>query len=157
MSESKKTVSPEVSELTDKLMNDLTVAANGITDVKPDLFIRTLPENLDEKTVRAVNKHTTNFIAASANAVGKLAVAAMAGDKKMSTVTAHIPTVGHDYVDIAVHREKTFVNPQDKDHPITKQGAVDIKYHVQAGAPKAGQLKTIRALLAEEAAKALKK
>lgn len=153
----KKGVNPEVLNLSKQIVTELKVKADGVTDVADGIYVKTLPEGLDEKIVRSVSKHNSNFVAATAHAVGHLALEAMSKDKKLNTVTAHVPTIGHDYVDVAVHREKSFVNPQDKDNPIVKQGAVDLKYHVQGGVAKAGQLKHVRAALAEEAAKALKK
>lgn len=157
MSEEKKpAIATEVLDLSKKLITELKVK-DGVTEVADGLYVKTLPEGLDEKTVKAVSKHNSNFIAASAHAVGHLAIEAMSKDKKLDTVSAHIPTIGYDYVDLAVSRSKSYVNPQDKDNPIVKQGAIDVKYHVQGGVAKAGQLKHVRAALAEEASKALKK
>ena len=155
--EEKKGISPEVAALSKAIIGELNVKSDGVTDVAKGIYVKTLPEGLTEDTVKAVSAHNGHFIAATAHAVGHLALAAMAKDKKMDTVTAHVPTIGHDYVDVAVHRQKSFVNPQDVANPIVKSGVLDVKYHVQGGVAKAGQLKHVRAALAEEAAKALKK
>ena len=81
----------------------------------------------------------------------------MAKDKKLDTVTGKIPLIDSDYVQLTAHRTETFVNPQDKEKPIVKQGTLDVKYHVQGSVGKLGQLKHVRAALSEEASKALKK
>ena len=155
--EVKKGVAAVVLDLSKKIITELSVQKDGTTNVADGLYVKTLPEGLTEDTVKAVSKHNGNFIAATAHAIGHLALDAMSKDKKLETVSAHVPTIGHDYVDVAVHRQKSFVNPQDTANPIVKNGVLDVKYHVQSGVAKAGQLKHVRAALAEEAAKALKK
>ena len=60
--------------------------------------------------VNKVGEYNTDFVAASAHAVGQIAVKAMAKDSGYADLTATIPMGGKDSVTHTIQREKTYTN-----------------------------------------------
>lgn len=117
-----------------------------------DTYVKHIPEGLSEEVIEKVDNYNTTFIAATAHAVGNLAIEHMAKSKTLDSVSAQFDMGKHNHVTHEITREKTFPNPADNGSPIVKHGSVSSVYKVYAGR-NAGELKKVRAeieALAEE-------
>lgn len=130
-------------------------AKTGIVTTGESIYEQTLPEDLTIEVANKVHKHDADFIAASTHAIGRIAVDAMKGNKKLETAETVIAMAGKNSLSLHVDRTRSYPNPQDKDAPIVKQGVVTVTYDVAADA-KVGQLKIARNIISELAAAALK-
>jgi hypothetical protein len=77
MSDEKK-ISVEVGTMAKVIENYIEINnKTGVGVEKESVFEKTLPSNLPIETVKAVNDHNSNFIAAGAYAFGQMAIKAM--------------------------------------------------------------------------------
>lgn len=150
-------IRPEVKALSDKIQDLVKVDhKTGETTVQDDVWEKTLPESLSKDQIKAVKEHEENFVAAGADAIGSLAVAAMKKNVDLDTVTATIGMHGRDKVSYDVSRQKSYHNPQNPGDEIVKHGVVKTNLQTYAGR-NAGELKKVLSAINEHAEKALKK
>lgn len=145
----KSGVNDEVKELAGKLKKDIKIDSTGVGTVTDGLYWKHLPDDLTEKTVKAVDKYTVNFCAAATKAAGELAVEAMAGNSKMENVEVAFDVRSRDTLKVGIERRKEFPNTlagKDAD-PIVKHAATTIGYSANAG--KNSQLAAARSEIAE--------
>lgn len=151
-------IAPEIKELSAKMQSMMKVDnKTGQTDVQEDIWEKTLPDNLSKEQIKQVKEHETNFIAAGADAIGHLAIAAMNKNSSLEEVQATVGMSGRDHVGYSVAREKTFTNPQDKDaDPIVRHAVIGVNFRNMSGR-NAGDLKKVIKAVQEQAEKDLKK
>lgn len=127
----------------------------GIVTTETDIYEKTLPEGLTLDVVNAVESHNGKFIAASAHAIGNIAISAMKSNKDLETAETVVKMAGKNSLGLNVDRTRTYPNPQDKDKPIVKHGVVTVNYDIVAD-HNSGQLKAARSIIGDLAAAALK-
>lgn len=151
-------INQDVKDLSSKIQEMMKVDhKTGVSEVQEDIWEKTLPDSLSKDQIKAVKDHEANFIAAGADAIGHLAIAAMKKNHELQDVSATIGMHGHDKASYNVSREKVYHNPQDKDaEPIVKHAVVGVNFRNMAGR-NAGELKKVLAAISTEAEKALKK
>ena len=118
-----------------------------------ELFETFLKESGTDKTlddVKAVQGLIGNFVDSTTLAFGRRSINAFQSNKELETTEAKIK-VGGDKLRLSATR-KSEVGVGD--NRTTKYGAVKVNYLVSGG-PNVGQLKKIRATIAEEASAAL--
>lgn len=146
----------EVLALANKIETAMTIdKATGIVTTASDIYSTTLPDGITIETVNTIEKHNGNFIAASAHAIGTIAVGAMKENNGLASAETVITMGGRNELGLTVDRERTYRNPQDANTPIVKQGVVSITYDVVAD-NDSGQLKIARKSINSLAAAALK-
>jgi len=131
-----------------KLIQEI-VSLEGDTITNTDgVYNKTLPENLTPVIVTEVRKHDVNFIAASAHAVGAIAVKAMAdGFKDPITGTFEMSGEDKKYLSAthtmshAVPGQGGFGNATETE---PRKTSLHTTIHAKSG-KAAGQLKAVRA------------
>lgn len=154
MSKEEKTeVKEEVRGIADFIKKQLKHKSGGEMEVPEDVYEKTLPEGLDLKTVKKVQKHNSNFVAAAELANGEKGLDLMKKEKDIDRVHSRFK-VGADRVDTLIDRSR---EKPDGDGGKTEQfGVSDTSFTVAAAGNKAA-LKQVRSSLAEQAKKALSK
>lgn len=155
MSETKEApaLKPNVQELSDKLIKGLEVnKTDGVISETRENYIDHLPEGITKEIDAKVDEYRTEFVAASAHAVGSLAVEALVGNKKLDTVTAELK-MGQNGVRHSLDREQTL---NFGDGPFVKHGVMRTKVDIK-GAQNSGQLKTARQIVGDIAAERISK
>ena len=153
----------KVIELANKIMQGIELdnkSGIGKEKEKPGhIFESTLPENMTVETVKAVNNHVSNFVAASAKAFGELSIEAMAGNKDLNETSIEIKTVDKDHVGHTVRRKAVYENrirpTEGSDNTFTVYGAMSTEYKTRAG-KNTGSLKAVRTHITELAMEKLK-
>lgn len=92
-------------ELATRLEPMITVN-NGTLDFDKDAFEKTLPENIDIKTVKAVQNHVNTFEAAANVAVGNVAINHFANNSEASALLG-TTKVGNDTYNVAIARTQS--------------------------------------------------
>ena len=142
----------ELENLKSKIKEKLKYEEGVITTDSP-LYEENLPESLDIQTVKKVKNYDRDFIAASTQAVGELAVEKMAEDKTIDRIEAIIGLCdGYDSLDVAVEREREYVYDGK---PYPKKGVTTTSYNVEAGR-NVGVLKQARKAINDYADELLK-
>lgn len=137
---------PEVRELSSKIRQDLDGdKTTGVISVKEgkDPYYDHMPDGLNRETHQKYNDYTTNFVAASADAVGHLGNDLLGKSKSLDTCTAEIK-MGKDAVHHTLERRREFTYGAAGDRKETEKfgvmrTAIDIK-----GGRNSGQLKIAR-------------
>lgn len=142
--------------MSDSIKKDFKLGTGGVVEVSPDIYSKSLEAaGIDEKHVKAIQKHNSEFFASTMHAVGEIAVAAMKKDKKLDQVSVEIPLF-KDSIAHAISREKEVMAGMPKDgerQTKTAYGFVTSKYVTDVTGSK-GEAKKVRAhisALAEEA------
>ncbi len=143
-------------DLAELIQKELKYDKDSHTISGDDVYTKHIPDGLTEDIIDQVDGYNTTFIAASARAVGNIAVEHMAKSKTLDSVTAQFDMGKHNHITHEVLREKNFPNPADTGNPITKHGAIFSVYKVYAGR-NAGELKKVRAEIEEMAKEKLVK
>lgn len=126
------------------------------TETKP-VFEACLPEDLPMETVKRVNNHNANFVAAGGMAFGELSVEAMTKHPKLEKTDINIKMAGTDHVEYRVERTKEYNNHLAGEGAKTvKHGVLTTTYNVKGGT-NSGQLKHVRDHLGALAQEALGK
>ena len=156
----KKEISAEVLRISELIKAGVTTDAKAgvITENDPGkVYEQSLPEGLTVETVKNVNAHNGNFVAATTHAIGTIAVDTLKANKDLKEVTGDIKTVGRDHVGVTVTRQRDYVNRLGgNNETITKFGVADVTYHHAPGT-NTGALKIVRQEIGALAAAALKK
>lgn len=150
-------IKENILKLSEKLKKEMKVGEGGVIEVPKDILSIALEgTNISESDVKEVQKVTADVFAASMNAVGELAVAAMKKNKKLDQVSVEIPVL-KDTISHVVQRQKEVIAGMPKDgqerEMKTVYGFVSSKYVNDVSGSK-GEAKKVRAhiaALAEEA------
>lgn len=156
-------VKQSVIDLAAKLQAQMTLGEAGIVEVPKDLFAQTLPEALTLDTIKLVQDHTNDLVAATAEALGNIAIPAFKADEKLEQLSVEFGC-GVDSLAGTIQRSKEYPaggipkegEARDPNATITKFGIVSMKYGVNAHANK-GTLKKVRDGINKRAAEALAK
>lgn len=147
----------DVLALSKKIEEAMAIDNNtGIVTTGGDIYETTLPEGITIETVNTIEKHNGDFIAASAHAIGQVAVNAMKDHSALASAETVIKMGGRNELGLTVERERTYRNPQDATKPVVKNGVVTITYDVAAD-NDSGQVKNARTIINNLAASALAK
>lgn len=118
-----------------------------------DIFETFLKESGSDKTladVKHIQALVGNFVDSATLAFGRRSINVFQSNKELDTTEAKIK-VGNDKLRLSsVRKAEVGVG----EHRTTKYGSVKVNYLVSGG-PTVGELKKVRALIAEEAAAAL--
>lgn len=147
-------VQQETLDLAEKFGEELkydraTKAVSGLDKA----YVKGLPPSLSEETVREVHRYNNLVIAALPLALGKKVIPHMKSDQGVTSVTAKMPTIGRDNLEVTIEREKQVRVPQPAGAPeVTKTvyGAVTAKYNM-FGNRNAGELAKVKKELADQA------
>ena len=153
---SEENVPEPIRNLADKLKKDFKVGNAGVVEVGDDLFESTLEDTgLDMKTVKKVQDHTSNLVAATGLALGEVGMKAMKKDKKLDQVSVSFKA-GKDTHSALFQRSKEVPTnkPGEPRKTAPKYGVLQNNVTVH-GAGNKGSLKRVRQHLNEEAAKVL--
>lgn len=149
-------IKENIKAMAKAIKDGFKLGTGGVIEVADDVYVKSLElSGLDEKTVKAVQKHDNEFFAASMLVTGDIAVPALKKDKKLEVVSVEIPvlknSIGH-----AVIREKEVMAGMPKDGERQTKiayGFVNSKYVTDVTGSK-GEAKKVKAhiaALAEEA------
>lgn len=149
---------PELIDLSDKIMNKLTIDNNtGTGNADADIYETTLPADLTLELTEKVGAHNANFVAASTHAFGRIAYDAMVGNKSLEQADVTIPMAGRDNVQVHVARVKEYRDPSGKSNdPIVKYGTTKT-VHTLRNPERVNVLKAVQDELAELAASKIAK
>lgn len=143
-------VKQAVQDLAAKIKPMLTLADNGVVLAQADLYEKSLPEGITADQIKAIQQHNTVLVAASALAVGEIAVDAFKADKELQRVTSEFSAVG-DKISTAVIRSREYPaggipkegEVRDPNAKIVKFGVIEAAYEVSSNGNK-GDLKKVR-------------
>jgi hypothetical protein len=122
------------------------------------VYEATLPEGLTMETVESLDTHNDTFVAAGTLVAGELFVEAMASNKKLDSGSVVYPMGKNNTLSVDVKRLEKFKNHlSGNGEEVTKYGVVTASYDVRGANRKVGQLKAVRAEIAELAQAALAK
>lgn len=156
--ESTVQIKDEILELSAKLQKEITLdKKSGAGSESENLYNKHLPDGLTTEVVKQVKDYDGTFIAAGTHAFGQLAVAAMKKNPDLSKATVELSMGHRDSMAVTIERSKDSVNQFSANkETVTKFGVTTVTFDARAGASKAGQLKQVRAAIAEMAAAQLK-
>lgn len=150
----KMAVKPEVIELGEKLRKHLKVDGKGFKEVEKTAYFEAgEASGVTEEYELKRSKFRTNFIPAAALVAGEEAQPIFKKHPDVESVAVTFPTVGKDSITVEVRREQQVPNNNAKEgEPKTRTsyGGVTVKLHEQAAKGDVGQLKHVKASLAEQ-------
>jgi hypothetical protein len=114
-----------------------------------DLYVKLLPEGVTLDTVKAVDSYNSRFIAGAHAAIGAEAVAAMKKHSGIDQISASVPLVGKSHYDVTVKRRSEFPGIGEGAAPVVKYAASTGKLVNGEADTSRGQLKHVRAMVAE--------
>lgn len=141
-------ISEAVQTLAGIYQKGLTVAKDGTVSVEDGLIENNLPENLDLATIKKVQKHRGEVVAAMSLALSRAAMPVIAKNKDLDKVHTSVK-IGGDKLDVAIERNREFGDGNGG--KVQKAGYISIGY-TATGATNAGEFKKVRAVIADEAA-----
>lgn len=146
-------IKQEVLDLAAKLKAGITIGKDGQATVEEGLYEKHLPEGVSMESLTTIQKHNSLFIAASAEAVGSQAIAAMKKNAELAQISVGIPIVGKDSLDITFQRERHIPSASGDEGTIVKYGSLQAKYNMY-GTGSRGQLLKVKQDLSERATSA---
>lgn len=152
-------VKPEVEALAKLLKPGIKVGKDGICEVDPDLYEKTLEgTNLTMEQETAAQKHKTAVAAAFSLAVGEVGLAAMKKDKNLELVDAEM-NIGKDTLGVLFEKSRDVRDPAasaEKGETVTKTvyGGLSTRYTVNGSSTNRGQVKVVKDLLRSRASEA---
>lgn len=153
-------VKQSIKDMAEALKKDMKLSTGGVIEVSSDAFLKSLEgTNITEANVKAIQKHTSEFFAASMMAAGELAVPAMKKDKKLEQVSVEIPVL-KDSVSHVIMREKEVMAGMPKEGEAvpkkTTYGYVSSRYVTDVSGSK-GDAKKVKLHIAAMAMEAFGK
>ncbi len=145
-------VNEVVQQKIDQLKGKVTINEAGAAVLPKDAFISTLV-NSTEKDVKAAFAERDSFVAAATAVTGEAALAFLAANKDVATVTLKTKVINDDAA-VTIHRSRDSRNPQTGEVTQTK-GAVSLAYKAVAAKTGSGQTGAVVAAIKINAATAL--
>lgn len=143
-------IKPHIASLADAIATHVSIdGKTGEFKVDPEVFAKTLPEDLTAKQYGRAFEHVTDFFAAGTKVISDLSIPVMKKHKDLEHTAFSVPTVGKDTFNFTFDREQTFTNPANKEK-ITKYGIANAE-HVVHGTKNKGQYGLIKSMVAEQA------
>lgn len=147
------TYSQEVRNVADLLKKEMTLGEHGVVEVAEDAFEKTLAgTDLSLDMFKKVQDHRDLVIAGGGLALGELGLAAFKKDEKLDQVSVEMK-FHKDSIGGVFHRERSL--PDGDGGMKAKHGVLSMSYKANGQVGSKGQLKKVRAHLAEEAKKVL--
>lgn len=146
-----KDLKPATVDLAKTLRKEIKIDAQGVGTVTEDLFIKSLPEEITVEHIKALQKHTTEFVAAATLAFGEESNAVLKKNASLPKTSLVIPTVGRDTINIQVDRRKEASNPANRDEKIVTYGSASVSIKTTAEKGSSGELSRVRKVLAAKA------
>jgi hypothetical protein len=145
-------IKKEIRDLTDLIRQNMSHKEGGHFEVEGDIYEKSLPESIDLSTVKKLQKHNSDFVAAASLAVGEAGLDLMKSDKELQSASADF-RLGNDKLSVVFDRAREI--PGAKGEKETQLGVSNASYVVSAAGTKAA-LKSVREHLAMQAAAVLK-
>lgn len=154
-------IKQNVIDLAVKIEAQMNLGEAGIVEVPKTLYADLLPEALTAEVVKVYQDHTSDLVAATAEALANIAIPAFKADPKLEQLSVEFGC-GSDSLAGTIQRSKDYPaggipkegETRDPNATITKYGIVSMKYGVNAHANK-GSLKKVRDGINKRAAEAL--
>lgn len=143
-------LTPEVAKLSSQLIKKLVVSDDGTITPDKKLHEELLPEGMTADTLKQVQAHYSNLLAASAHAVGTLAQDFLKKHKKIEEVHMDKFHIGRD--SIRVNYKRSVEVGGIGGAKTTKHGWITAKLTTGAAGSGAGQFGRIRQHFAEQGA-----
>jgi hypothetical protein len=151
-------LSKQHQDLTAQIKKGLTLdEASGIINPADGLYASLLPEGLTMEMAERFQAHNTDVLAATAHAVGEIAIPAMENNSELNKVTFELPTVGKDTFNFTFDRSRQVRDgaPGDKEAGMkTKWGLSQVSVDTYAAGNR-GSLALVKSLLSDQATAAL--
>lgn len=126
---------------------------DGVITVSEDPYVAVLAENgWTKDDVKRLRRTTTDYIGAAHQAVGEIAIGAMAKDKNLHKVTAEIDLATFGSAVSEINRVHTGNNPKTQE-PVTTYGTSVAKISILSGSNKSAlnvAREAIKALASEK-------
>ncbi|WJJ55184.1 hypothetical protein [Xanthomonas phage RTH11] len=141
-------ISETVKSLSDVFAKSMKVEKDGTVVIEGDLVNDNLPTDLDAATIKRVQKHRGEVVAAATLALAQHGMKHLGKNKDADKVSVQFK-IGQDKVDLAFERSREFND--GKGGKVTKHGYVSLGY-TAAGATNTGDFKKAREQISREAA-----
>lgn len=151
-------IKPEIKTLSEIIVGGLDVSkSDGVISEIRDNYRENLPPEVTPEIDDAITDYRQRFVAASALAVGTIAINTLRDNKKLDVVTAELRMGKSDITRHSVerHREYSYGSGADR-RTSEKDGVLSSEVDIK-GEHTTGQLKVVRNAVAELAAEVLKK
>lgn len=156
-------IKKNILDLAAAIEAEMKIGEAGIVEVTGDLYTKLLPESLTPEIVKVYQDHTSDLVAATAEALGNIAIPAFKADANLEQLSVEFGC-GSDSLAGTIQRSKDYPaggipkegETRDPNATVTKYGIVSMKYGVNAHANK-GSLKKVRDGINKRAAEALAK
>lgn len=153
-------VKQHIKDMAEALKKEMKLGTGGVIEISADAFLKSLEgTSINESQVKAVQKHTSEFFAATMLAAGDIAVPAMKKDKKLDQVSVEIPVL-KDTVSHVIMRSKEVMAGMPKEGEEapkkTTYGFVSSRYTTDVTGSK-GDAKKVKLHIAAMAAEAFGK
>jgi hypothetical protein len=144
-------ISERVESLSRKIMEGLEMdIQTGIAKERGSLYEENLPEGITATTVEAVKTYDADYVSASAYAFGQMANKAAQDNPQLTTGTCSLQGGYKDVVTHSWNRQRTYPNRLAGDGAeVVKHGVLTTVFETRAG-KNAGQLKSVRDLIAQQ-------
>jgi hypothetical protein len=150
-----KITADQKSSVRDILNSGIAPGPDGVTVVEEGLYDRAVPLlGQTEEVMRDAKEVNEVFVSLTADVFGNKVLDQMEKHADLQQVTATIPMIGRDHVELSMLRSKEVRNVGTGETS-TKYGVLDIGVKQAVGNKQAGELKKIRAGLSEDALKRL--
>lgn len=151
--EMKMEIKPAIAELSASIQKSITIDAKAATvSVSPTVYVENMPEGVTLESVSAVREYDTNFVTATAHALGTMGVSTMAKHPSLTRLEAEFD-MGHkgNSVTHSIDRKKVTIDQlHNKGAEITKFGTMSTTVEFAAG-KNSGQLKAARKTISDAA------
>lgn len=127
-----------------------------VTLADEQAFVSNLPETVTKEQAVALNKYTTQFVAAASLVTGELGNDAMKKNKELEQATLTVPTIARDKFSVSYDRSREVNVPGRNGEPATKKtayGGISASFSISS-VKGSGDLGKVKAQLAEAAAAA---
>lgn len=146
----KQDLPESVTTLAKAIQKELKIGDNGVAELPKDIYEKHLPENLTAATIKAVQSHNSDFLAALTLATGEAGYAFLKKKKDVNDVKVEIKA-GKDSMGVVYSREKTVTVPGNPTTQKTKYGQAKALYEAHAAGANRGALKKVREYLTAQA------
>lgn len=139
--------SEAVKALASVFAKSITVEKDGTIKIEGDLVADNLPEELDLATIKRVQKHRSEVLAAAALALGEKGLPYLKKNKDAESIPLEFK-IGADKVGLNLERSREFND--GKGGKLVKHGYISMSY-TASGAGNSGELKKARQRIGDEA------
>lgn len=143
-------INSTVTALAAILKGRFVLGEAGIMTAEAGTFEATLPEGMTVETVKQVQDHNANLLAAAGLALGELGVEAFKKEKKLDQISVEFPAMA-DTISGTIQRSKEYPaggipkegEKRDPNATVSKYGVLTMRYATSANVNR-GTLKKVR-------------